>query len=392
MGVEVEELLRDLVAIDSQNPGVGEARIADYVDAFAREAGFDSRIIETAPGRCNVLITVDAGGPRCLALSGHLDTKPVGDSLDEWETPPLELHVEDGLAYGLGTSDMKGAVAAMLFAARQWSETAESGRLALVFTADEEAGSEYGAKALCERGLISADGMIIGEPCGISEPWEAIFLISRGICCFDVLIEGVQGHSGLSERLPTSATVAAAGAVLALHHLEPTFDPHPEYDYHPTVNAAVRLEGGVFYGVHPGYASVGCDIRLVPGMTREQLDQEIHDALEKALPDDVSWRVVYRQDSLGWMEPSYIDPSHDLVSAARQACQDTLGRVPRCTAYPGGTDATAFTQMANVPTIASLGPGWLSVAHGPNEHVGLEQLDQARRLYQTVAHLFLQRP
>ena len=390
MTAELQDLLETLVAIDSQNPGTGEAEIARYVDELARNLDFDSRIVDTVPGRSNVLVTVDAGGPKVLAFSGHLDTKPVGDTRSKWDTPPLELHVCDGLAYGLGTSDMKGAIACMLVAAKRWTQSASSGRLALVFTADEEAGSEYGAKALCEQGLVGADAMIIGEPSGISEPWEAIFLVSRGICCFDVVIEGTQGHSGLSDRLPTSATVAAAKAVLALHDdLKPSFEPHSDYDYRPTINAGVRLEGGVFYAVHPGKATVSCDIRLVPGMQVDQLDREIRATLANALPNDIDWRLRYRQDQLGWMEPVAIDPNHELVAAAQAGCEEALGRCLPYAAYPGGTDATAFISMAGIPTIASLGPGWLSVAHGPNEHIGLDQLEQAALLYEAVARRFL---
>lgn len=153
---------------------------ARYVDELARTWGFDSELVETEPGRGNVLITADAGGPKSLMLSGHLDTKAMGETEAEWDTPPLEVTVHDGLAYGLGTSDMKGAVAAMLVAARKWSESAKTGRLSLVFTADEEAGSRHGAQALCERGLVEADAALIGEPSGIDVPWEAMYLVSRG--------------------------------------------------------------------------------------------------------------------------------------------------------------------------------------------------------------------
>jgi acetylornithine deacetylase/succinyl-diaminopimelate desuccinylase-like protein len=391
MNTELHDLLEVLVAIDSQNPGAGEAEIARNVDELARSLGFYSRIVDTAPGRSNVLVTVDAGGPKVLAFSGHLDTKPVGDARSEWDTPPLQLHVRDGLAYGLGTSDMKGAIACMLVAAQRWARNASSGRLELVFTADEEAGSQYGAKALCDQDLVEADALIIGEPSGISEPWEAMFLVSRGICCFDVVIEGTQGHSGLSEHLPTSATVAAAETILALHNdLELSFEPHPDYDYRPTINAGVRIEGGVFYAVHPGHATVSCDIRLVPGMQLDRLDREVKGALANALPQDVGWHLRYREDQLGWMEPAAIDPDHEVVAAARAGCEEALGRPLPYAAYPGGTDATFFISVAGIPTIASLGPGWLSVAHGPNECVGLDQLEQATVLYEAVARRFLQ--
>ena len=83
MNTELHDLLEFLVAIDSQNPGAGEAEIARNVDELARSLGFYSRIVDTAPGRSNVLVTVDAGGPKVLAFSGHLDTKPVGDARSE---------------------------------------------------------------------------------------------------------------------------------------------------------------------------------------------------------------------------------------------------------------------------------------------------------------------
>src|SRR5262245_51898827 len=98
MGSPVLELTTELVAIDSQNPGVGEKRLAGFVADYAHERGLPARVVETAPGRCNVLITVDAGAGPHLALSGHLDTKPIGEALGEWRTPPLELTVDGDLA------------------------------------------------------------------------------------------------------------------------------------------------------------------------------------------------------------------------------------------------------------------------------------------------------
>lgn len=389
MGSPVLDLTAELVAIDSQNPGVGEKRLAWFVADYAKERGLPAKVVETAPGRCNVLVTVDAGAGPHLALSGHLDTKPIGEALDEWRTPPLELTVDGGLAYGLGSSDMKGAVAAILRAAETWSRTARGGRLSLLLTADEEAGSDHGAKALAADGLVDADAIVICEPSGVRDPWEALYVISRGICCFEVVIRGRQGHSGLSERLPTSATVAAARAVTALAGFTPSVVRPPSIDCAPTVNPAVRMSGGVFYGVHPGDAVVATDIRLIPGMDRDLLDRELRALLAAALPDDVDWAIRYADGSLGWMPPVEIAPGHPVVTAAQAACRDVLGAELPLGAYPGGTDATHFTDLGGTPSVAALGPGWLSVAHGPNECVGVDQLDQAEELYARLAHIYL---
>src|SRR5690606_27264305 len=350
------------------NPGPGEAAIARYIDDLARRWGFESRVVETAPGRANVLVRVDAGGSRSLGLSGHLDTKPAGE-LARWRTPPWELSIDGDLAYGLGTSDMKGALAAMLVAARSWSATARQGRLDLIFTADEEAGSQLGAWELARRGLVDVEAVLVGEPSGITTEWEQLSVVSRGICCFEVTVHGRQGHSGLSERLPTSATVAAARAVLAIDALRPRHPLAGDIPRTPTVNAGVRIGGGVFFGVHPGHATVDCEVRLVPGMRRDELVADVRAALAAAMPADVRWDVRLRPDQLGWLPASEIAADHPLVRAAGDAAAQVLGRKLPLGVYPGGTDASAFSLGAGVPSIASLGPGWLSVAHAPNEHV-----------------------
>ena len=388
---DVIDLTADLVAVDSQNPGVGEARIARRVVEVAGELGLPARLVELHPDRPNVLVEVDAGPGRALALCGHLDTKPIGDALAAWDTDPLELTVDGDVAYGLGSSDMKGPVAALLLAAQRWAaDPREGGRLELVLTADEEAGSVFGAEALASAGAVTADAMVIAEPSGLREPWEALFVGSRGICCFEVEIRGRQGHSGLSELLPPSATVAAARAVVALSELRPSHPRIPGYDAAPTVNAAETLQGGVFFGVHPGAATVGCEVRTVDGMERDVLEAEIRAALAGAIPAELEWDLRFRDDRLGWMPPSRAHPDHPVVASAQRACEQVLGHRLPLAAYPGGTDATAFTRTAGLPCIASLGPGFITCAHGPNEYVPIAGLRQAVDVYETLTRDFLQ--
>lgn len=387
--LDVIDLLATLVAIDSQNPDPGEARLAGHLDDLLVDAGFVTQQLEFAPGRTNLIAVADAGPGRSIGLSGHLDTKPVGQAAAQWRTPPLELTIDGDMGYGLGTSDMKGAIAAMVVAGRAWAASARQGRLSLVLTADEEAGSTHGAWPLAEAGVVDVDALVIGEPSGVADPWESMFLVSRGISCFDIVIEGQQGHSGLSDRLSTSATVAAARALLAIDGLDLSYPGNDRYPCVPTVNAGVMIEGGVFFGVHPGEATVSCDVRVVPGMTQELLDEQIATALERALPEDVTWAVRHRPGGLGFMPAVEIDREHPVVAAAQQACATVLGDRLNYGAYPGGTDATPFMVKAGIPCIASLGPGWLSVAHGPNECVGISQVRQARELYEQLVANYL---
>jgi len=387
--LDVVDLLAELVARDSQNPGGDERLVAAYVAEVARAAGFDVRIVHGEPERPNVIVDVDAGGPRCVGFNAHLDTKPVGDAASSWTTDPLRLTLRDGRAYGLGTSDMKGAVAALLCAAIRWARTAEQGRIQLVFTADEEAGSAHGAQLLAERGAVDAEALLVAEPSGMAHSWEAVYLVSRGIACFDVTVDATQGHSGLSERLGTSATVGAARLIDALARLQPSHPSAAAIAQAPTVNAAVRMEGGVTFGVHPGFARFASEVRLVPGMAPETLDRELRATLDAALAPGVNYELTYEDGPLGWSDAAAIAPEHRLVASVQRAAQQVLGRSLPLDAYPGGTDASVFTLKAGIPSIAAFGPGLLSVAHGADEYVPVADLHEAVAMYELVMRDYL---
>lgn len=386
--MDVLDVTRELVAIDSQNPGPGEVKMADVIAADLVPSGAEVRVIEAVDGRPNLLVTVDRGPGPHLGLSGHLDTKPIGGARDEWRTDPLSLTVQDDLAYGLGSSDMKGAVAAMLIALHRFGAQSGRGRLTLILTADEEQGSNAGAKALTRQGMPALDALVIGEPSGIAEPWEAIYLVSRGICCFTLDVRTRQGHSGLSTHLGRNAVLVAADLARAFEHFEPPVAEPDRVPCSPTVNSGILTSGGVCFGTWPGHCTLGVEIRLVPGMDRDEVRASIETLIAKTVGDSADTSIGYQPGSLGWMPAVSLAPSAPVVAAAQRAAHRVLGRELPLGAYPGGTDATYFLGEAGIPTITSLGPGWLSVAHGANECVGISQLYQACDLYEALVTEF----
>jgi succinyl-diaminopimelate desuccinylase len=395
MTLDVVELTRRLVAIDSQNPGIQEREIIGYLTDFCAERGLPSRLVEHVSGRPNLVVTVDRGPGPHLGLSGHVDTKPVGDALDEWDSDPFELTIVDDLAYGLGTSDMKGSVAAMLLALERFATSgasSPSGSLSLVLTADEEQGSGAGAQVLARSGLPPVDALLIGEPSGVKDPWEALFLVSRGICCFEVDVSTAQGHSGLSQTLGRNAVLVAADLLRAFESYRPTVRAPGPVPCQPTVNPGMLVEGGVCFGTWPGRCTFGVELRLVPGMDREQVRAEVQDLIKEHLDAGATAEVRYRDGSLGWMPAVGLDPEHRVVRASQRAAARVLGDELPVRAYPGGTDASYFMGDAGIPTVSSLGPGWLSVAHGPNEVVGVSQLHQAVHLYGALVEEFVGSP
>ena len=386
----------DLVATPSPNLPGDERAVAERILAEMRKLGLDN--VETVardPARPNLICRVaGAGAGPTLMLAGHSDTKPVGDS-SGWDTDPLTPTIREGRLYGLGATDMKGAVAAMVYAAATLSQAERRlrGSLMLVINADEERSMRSGSEYLAAEYGLKADAGLLGEPSAIrGEEFAYLHLVSHGMACFRIRVRGTQMHSSLSARLHGINAGVKLAQVLARMNdeLQLTFTPHPLCPA-PTVNLGVRLEGGVGYGVLPGLAEFQAEVRLIPGMSRDQLYQDLEQCLARLRRDDPELLVEFvpEQPPLEWRPATEVPREHPLVGALLTASERVLGRHPELSAFPGTTDAINFQQIAGIPTIPSFGPGWLDLAHGPNECVGVEAIVQAAKLYAEAAALYL---
>ena len=106
-----------------------------------------------------------SGGGRSLVFNGHIDVVPA-EPLDRWTSDPFVASVRDGLLYGRGACDMKGGIAAMVFAVEALASNGVvlAGDVLVATNTDEES-SGAGGTALVEHGL-RADAGIVTEPTG----------------------------------------------------------------------------------------------------------------------------------------------------------------------------------------------------------------------------------
>ncbi|HLT67487.1 MAG TPA: ArgE/DapE family deacylase [Microbacterium sp.] len=383
-------LASHLITVDSQIPPYGDERaIVAELQRLLPEWGLPAgEVLAPNPERPSLIVRIPgSGGGPTLMLCGHIDTKPVGQARDEWNSDPLEPVVTDGNLYGLGATDMKGAIAAMIAAvsAIRESGTTLAGDVVLALVADEEGGAGEGAQLIAP--LISdVDACLIGEPSGWQYDWQGIHLVSRGVCCFRVTVSGTQMHSSLSNRLPVVNASEKMAGLLADMQREFRLDvePHRLGGVTPTVNPGVMVSGGTFFGVVPGRAEFACDIRTLPGMTRDDVAAALDAWLDERRRRDPALDVEYRfEPGLDWIPPAELDADHPLVGAAQRAAEAVLGEAPPLSVFPGGTDAPWF-ERAGIPTLPSLGPGMITSAHGPNEHVSVKSLYESAKIYARI--------
>src|SRR5262249_20903909 len=155
---------------------------------------------------------------------------------------------------------------------------------------------------------------------------------------------GTQMHSSLSDRLPSVNASVSLARVVARVADELRL---PEG---ATLNVGVTLRGGIYFGIYPGEAECGIDVRTVPGMTLEALQHGVADSLRGLRDEDPTLDVAAEWvPELTWLAPSAIDPHHPLVAAAEEAAQAVLGRaLPRGT-MPAFTDGTVWSE-AGMPS------------------------------------------
>jgi acetylornithine deacetylase len=356
---EVAGLAAALVRIDSVNPALiagaaGEPEIADFVAGWLARAGLDVEVVEPVPGRPSVIgVARGKGGGRSLLLNAHLDT--VGT---EAMVAPFDARLDDGRLYGRGSYDMKGALAAAMFAVADASSLGLAGDVILTAVADEEVAS-LGTEAVLGR--VTADAAIVCEPTELQ-----VAIAHRGFAGFEIETHGVAAH-GSRPDLGVDAIAKMGHVLVALEELDRRLQAGSR---HPLVGAgslhASLIEGGQEFSSYPARCLLTGERRTLPGETSAQIESDL-----RAAAGDADVRLLVSRD------PFELDETHELVRALGDAAGTSgVGGVPFW------TDA-ALVAAAGIPSVL-FGPAGEG-AHAAVEWVDVSSLDRCRAVYRAVA-------
>jgi acetylornithine deacetylase/succinyl-diaminopimelate desuccinylase-like protein len=416
---EVVTLTSDLIRIDTTNRGGGEGNerpAAEYVAKRLSEAGLEPVLLESAPGRANVVARIagtDPGAP-ALLVHGHLDVVPADP--DDWQVHPFSGEVRDSVVWGRGAVDMKNSDAMILAVVRAWQR---AGRrpprdIVLAFTADEEDTTEYGSSWLAGQhpGLFEGCTVGIGESgaftfhAGAGLRLYPVASAERGTAWLKLTAHGRAGHGSkpntsnavvrLGEAvarigayrwpvrlIPTvrAAIAAIADAIGAEVDLDAGHADADELlaQLGPAahlVEATVRnsanptmLEAGYKINVIPAEAVAYVDGRLLPGY-----EDEFRATLDELTGPDVSWEYYHLEAPL---QAALDGPEVAAMTAALLAEDPGSHVVPYC--MGGGTDAKAFARLGVsgygfMPLALPPGFDYYAMFHGVDERVPVSAL------------------
>lgn len=376
---EVIAFARALIAAPSENPGGTEDEAAAVATEILAGLRAEPRTVRSEAGRPSVVGAIGSGASPRLAWNGHLDVVPAG-APETWTHGPWDGAIQDGRLIGRGAADMKGSIAAALaaVAALRRAGIKPAGTLELHLAADEELSGTHGTKVLWERGLLSQDACIVGEPTELR-----VGLAERGGAWFTATARGTAAHGSRPDR-GVNAITSMARFLLRLPEVLPDIE-HPLAG-RPSVNAAL-ISGGSAPNVVPDRCRVEIDRRIVPGET----DRDAIRAPFVRLVDDIRAEhpeVEIDIDLHDWTDAAEAPPDTAIARCAREALAATTGDSSADVGFTGITDARFYINDAKIPTII-LGPGSLGVAHTANEFVAVDELIAGARVYARIFASFL---
>jgi acetylornithine deacetylase len=357
----IAELTRDLVALDSRS-FVSNIAVAERIERELR--GFEVERIDyqDVAGVAKRVLVAHRGGPGGIAFSGHMDTVPETG----WQDDPWSARVDaDGMLHGLGSTDMKGPVAAAIVAARTLPDSVP---VTLLITTDEET-TKRGAREIAERSelvrAVKPKGILVVEPTSL-RPVRG----HRSHILFTCVADGVQAHSSTGKGRNANWTLVPFLAELKAVYdrllsdrtlQDEAYDP-PFSDFNVVID-----NHGTAVNVTVPKATALIKFRYSAGVDPSYVRNAVATA-------GARFGIGVTETEEGF--PPELPVGHPFV----QACVDVAGQGPATA--PFGTDASILQGIA--PCVI-MGPGDIGVAHKPNEAVSIAELASAVPMFQALA-------
>src|SRR5882757_4006638 len=286
-------LARDLLRCPTVTPAEGGA--LSLIERLLKSAGFAvERVTFTEPGTApvdNLYARIGSAGPH-LMFAGHTDVVPPGDEA-KWTHPPFASEIADGVLYGRGAVDMKGAIAAKIAAVVDYLAANEKprGSISFLITGDEEGIAVNGTikllKWAAERGEKFDHG-ILGEPTNPQALGDMIKIGRRGSQNGTLIVTGTQGHVAYPELADNP--VRGITTIMSAINAEPIDNGTEHFGASNLEFTSVDV-GNKTVNVIPAEARARFNIRFNDTRTREELRAEVEKRVAKAAGNSIRWHI-----------------------------------------------------------------------------------------------------
>ena len=352
------ERLAELISFDTRNPDGDERPLVQRLGAELRALGAATVEVVEVDDHAYVYARFGADTPRVL-LNAHVDTVPANEG---YTSPPHLLVRRGDRLHGLGTADIKGAIAAILEALAAGPVERPVG---VLFSGDEEHGGR------CVRAFLDTDAARGLERAIVCEPTRCrVGVRHRGIGAATVTLEAEGGHSSRVDDMVNPVAVLARAAV-ALDDMGVEFRSKGPPGFQGINLNVAALDGGIAFNVIPTRARLTFSLRPAPGASVDELLGEAERRVRAVTsPHAIAWSVSIASPPL--QQPRDL-AGFEALLGARMADAVDLGYWTEASRLSErGIDAVVF------------GPGDVAQAHAADEYVEIAELETARAAFAHV--------
>lgn len=362
-----------------------EGKVAQVIRGLMEAMEFDE-IHTDRYGNVIGIINGNESGPTQL-YDAHIDTVPVTDP-SKWKHDPFAGEIAEGKVFGRGTSDMKGALAAMLKAADAFKRSTNKrfkGRICIAGVVHEECFEGVAAREISKTYV--PDYVIIGEASALNLKHG-----QRGRA--EIVIEsfGKPAHSANPQK-GINAVYHMAEIINQVKQIQPSEDPN----LGKGILALTDIISSPYPGasVIPDYCRTTWDRRLLVGETKESVLKPIKEVLDRMKLSDPSLKATvklakeevlcYTGETIGderFFPAWYFEKTEHFVDKVfRNLCDG--GFKSQLTHYDFCTNGSHYAGEAHCKTIG-FGPSEEFIAHTIDEYIEIEQLEKAVKGYTVI--------
>jgi putative selenium metabolism hydrolase len=367
------DFLSDLIRIQSYTGQEGPAVERTLVEL--RAIGCDEVWTDSAG---NALGRIGSG-TRTILFNAHLDTNEVSDA-SQWPHPPLEPVIEGDILFGLGASDCKAGVAAIVYGAAILKQLDLLGDVSVVVmgaTLEEDA-EGFGLRSLVERDGFKPECVLLAEATNLT-----LRRGHRGRCEVHVRTQGKAVHAS-TPHLGENAILKMAPVIEKIQNMNGSLPSHPVFGEGSQV--VTLINGPHTPNSVPDWCEIAIDRRLVPGETMESIVDGIRAVVEPlGAKANIPVQPVLSHTGLRLDGPSFypgwlMEENDPVVEIGKATCRVLWQKEPVVDVWKFSTDGTYSAGVAKIPTLG-FGPQEEPYVHTPQDQVNLNKIVDAAMFY-----------
>lgn len=357
--LEIVDILKNLVAIDSAYPPGNSTKINNYIFNYLKSAKLNLSLKGPHKDKLSLIVKNFKGNQKSIIFNSHIDT--VQANKKDWLTDPFKLTKKGNYLHGLGSVNCKGSAAVQIYLAKQLKNLFPKLKenVSFTFVADEENLGPDGSFYLRKKKLINPHTLILGAPTN-----NNFIVEERGVFWTSVYVKGKTSHAGEPHK-GINAIEKANKIIFALQtKYKKNCNKYNIQNQLSTMNIGL-IKGGHNVNVVPSDAYFQIDRRITKKEKVHSSFQELKKFIQKI---DPSVKVIFDTGTNGFSS----NKNNIYLNKLYNSCHDVKKNKPKFLSCIGVSDGRYFAN--DRINIVNIGPGDGNEGHRSNEKMKISEL------------------